>query len=223
MVLDAIPLLPNGKIDRKALPLPGPEEKAERDSVAAVGRSRDPSCANLVRNPGGQVGRRDCGFLRAGWSLLARCPSARPSGGGVRASNQHVGAVRVTQSSLHSRTCFVPSARGTSTSARLCGWDRAMREQSIFAINNTGIFLTLSHRLNEDLSITALQLFDPLIKRENLPATIEETARRICPVDPRGSGPRPICLAGMVQWRHAGVRDGPSTRGGWESAYRASF
>ena len=44
-------------------------------------------------------------------------------------------------------------------------------EKAVFAINNTGIFLTLSHRLSEDLSITALQLFDPLIKRENLPAT----------------------------------------------------
>ena len=49
-------------------------------------------------------------------------------------------------------------------------------ERTIFAINNTGIFLTLSQRLNEDLSITALQLFDPLIQTDNLPSTIEEAA-----------------------------------------------
>ena len=49
-------------------------------------------------------------------------------------------------------------------------------DQSIFAINNTGIFLTLSQRLSEDQSITALQLFDPLIQTENLPGTIEEAA-----------------------------------------------
>ena len=65
-----------------------------------------------------------------------------------------------------------------------------LAERSIFAINNTGIFLTLSHRLNEKLSITALQLFDPLIQRENLPATVEETAREyvqlIREVQPRG-------------------------------------
>ena len=49
-------------------------------------------------------------------------------------------------------------------------------DRNIFAINNTGIFLTLSQRLNEDLSITALQLFDPLIQTDNLPRTIEEAA-----------------------------------------------
>ena len=92
-----------------------------------------------------------------------------------------------------------------------------MPEQSIFAINNTGIFLTLSQRLNEDLSITALQLFDPLIQTDNLPATIEETAGQYAPVDPRNSAQRPLRPAGMVQWRHAGIRDSPSARGGWRS------
>ena len=64
-------------------------------------------------------------------------------------------------------------------------------EQNVFAINNTGIFLTLSQRLNEDLSVTALQLFDPLIPTDNLPGTIEEAAsqylaliREIQPVGP---------------------------------------
>ena len=49
-------------------------------------------------------------------------------------------------------------------------------ERSIFAINNTGIFRTLSQRLDESLSITALQLFDPSVERDKLPRTIEETA-----------------------------------------------
>jgi thioesterase domain-containing protein len=77
-----------------------------------------------------------------------------------------------------------------------------LAEKSILAINNTGIFLTLSHRLNEKLSITALQLFDPLIQRENLPATVEETAREyvqlIREVQPRG----PYALLG---WCNGGT------------------
>ena len=37
IVLDAIPLLPNGKIDRKALPLPGSRKRPATHSSAAVG------------------------------------------------------------------------------------------------------------------------------------------------------------------------------------------
>ena len=78
MVLDAIPLLPNGKINRRDLPLPGPEEDTEPPRSQPLDDSREASCANLVRNPGGRVGRREFGFLRTWRSLLARRPSARP-------------------------------------------------------------------------------------------------------------------------------------------------
>lgn len=75
-------------------------------------------------------------------------------------------------------------------------------ERTIFAINNTGIFLTLSQRLNEGLSVTALQLFDPSIEREKLPVTIEETAgqyvRLIREIQPRG----PYVLVG---WCNGGT------------------
>ena len=75
-------------------------------------------------------------------------------------------------------------------------------ERSIFAINNTGIFLTLSQRLNEGLSIAALQLFDPSTERDNLPVTIKETAgqyvRLIREIQPRG----PYALVG---WCNGGT------------------
>ena len=88
-------------------------------------------------------------------------------------------------------------------------------EQSIFAINNTGIFLTLSQRLNEDLSITALQLFDPLIQTDNLPGTIEEAAgqylRLIREIQPEG----PYALLGWCNGGTLAFEISPSTRGGW--------
>ena len=39
--------------------------------------------------------------------------------------------------------------------------------------------------------------------------------RRVRPVDPGGSAHWPVRPAGMVQWRHVGVRDGSSARGRW--------
>ena len=87
-------------------------------------------------------------------------------------------------------------------------------QRTIFAINNTGIFVTLSHRLSEDLSITALQLFDPWCQRDNLPATVEETAgqyvRLIREIQPRG----PYVLMGWCNGGTLGVRDSPSATGG---------
>jgi thioesterase domain-containing protein/acyl carrier protein len=63
-------------------------------------------------------------------------------------------------------------------------------ERSIFAINNTGIYLTLSQRLSQDQSVIALQLFDPTTQRDHLPLTIEETAgqyvRLMRQIQPRG-------------------------------------
>src|SRR6202042_1962766 len=42
-------------------------------------------------------------------------------------------------------------------------------------------------------------------------------SRSICPVDPRDSAHGPLRAGGMVQWRHAGVRDSPSAAGGWRN------
>ena len=49
-------------------------------------------------------------------------------------------------------------------------------KKQIFAIHNSGIFMNLAKRLDGDTSITAVQLFDPQIQQDILPATIEETA-----------------------------------------------
>ena len=114
--------------------------------------------------------------------LLARVEAVFGRQSACRRSSRHAALPRL-------RTCFVPSSRDFDF-RQVVRLGSRLAERSIFAINNTGIFLTLSHRLNEKLSITALQLFDPLIQRENLPATVEETAREyvqlIRKVQPRG-------------------------------------
>ena len=155
-----------------------------------------------------------CGFLRARRSFLARRPSARPGGG--RCSGAESACRRCSRA--RSITAFANLLR--SLPPRDFDFRQVVRmgsrhaEKCVFAINNTGIFLTLSHRLDENLSITALQLFDPLIKRENLPAISRGDRPRICPIDPRGSAPRPVRPARVVQRRRARVRDSPPARGG---------
>ena len=79
MVLDAIPLLPNGKIDRKALPLAASQGAARTCSRLQPLDEFETRLAQIwCEILGIEFGRRVRGFLRAGRSLLARRPSARP-------------------------------------------------------------------------------------------------------------------------------------------------
>ena len=202
VVLDAIPLLPNGKIDRKALPLPGPEQNGRN----ALGCSRWTISRPALRKSGAKslgIESIDASadfFELGGHSLLAARLLAR-----VEAAFGH----RISMSALFESPGFTAFAN-LLRSPRQQDFDfrEVVRigsrhaERSIFAINNTGIFLTLSQRLNEDLSITALQLFDPSTERHNLPVTIEETAgqylRLIREIQPRG----PYALVG---WCNGGT------------------
>ncbi len=189
IVLGAIPLLPNGKIDRKALPLPGPEEQAERTRLQPLDeletRLAQIWCEILgVESVDGSADFFELG----GHSLLAARLLAR-----VEAVFGH----RIDMSALFESPGFIAFANLLRSPCRRdFDFRQVVRmgpphaERSIFAINNTGVFLTLSHRLNEDVSITALQLFDPSTRRDNLPTTIEETAgqyvRLIRGIQPRG-------------------------------------
>jgi thioesterase domain-containing protein/acyl carrier protein len=176
MVLDAIPVLPNGKIDRRSLPLPDLEEKAEPTRLQPLD-DLEMRLAQIWSEILGieSVDANSDFFELGGHSLLAARLIARV---------EAVFGRRVSLSALfesRSITAFANLLRSLPPRdfdfRQIVRMGSAHGEKGIFAINNTGIFLTLSHRLGEHLSITALQLFDPLIKRENLPATVEETAR----------------------------------------------
>lgn len=201
LVLDPIPLLPNGKIDRQALPSPSPPERAAHAPV----QPRDDVEIRLAEMWREILGIESVDptldfFELGGHSLLAARLLARV---------EVVFGRRISLSALFERRSFTAFANLLrSLPPRDFDFRQVVRmgsrhaEKCVFAINNTGIFLTLSHRLNENLSITALQLFDPLIKRENLPETVEETAREyvqlIRGVQPRG----PYALLG---WCNGGT------------------
>lgn len=201
VVLDLIPLLPNGKIDRRALPLPGPEEKAETARLQPLD-DLETRLAQIWREILGvkSVDASADFFELGGHSLLAARLLAR-----VEGAFGH----RISMSALFESPGFTAFAN-LLRSPRQQDFDfrEVVRmgsrhaERTIFAINNTGIFLTLSQRLNEGLSVTALQLFDPSIERERLPVTIEETAgqyvRLIREIQPRG----PYVLVG---WCNGGT------------------
>ena len=174
-VLDAIPLLPNGKIDREALPLAASRERRELARTPPLDEFETSLAQIWCEILGIESVDESADFFElGGHSLLAARLLARVEA----ATGRQIGLSALFESpGFKAFANLVRSLRPREFDFRkivLMGPRHA--KQTIFAINNTGIFLTLSQRLNKDLSITALQLFDPLIRTDNLPATIEEAA-----------------------------------------------
>ena len=175
IVLDAIPLLPNGKIDRKALASRGPGEQAERTRSQPLSDLESRIAQIWCEILGVKSVDASADFFElGGHSLLAARLLAR-----IEAVFGH----RISMSALFESPGFTAFAnllryphRQNFDFRQVVRMGPRHAKRSVFAINNTGIFVTLSQRLNDDLSITALQLFDPSYQRDNLPATIEETA-----------------------------------------------
>ena len=201
VVLDAIPLLPNGKINRQSLALLPREEPAEPARLQPLD-DLEIRLAQIWREILGvqSVDPSADFFELGGHSLLAARLLAR-----VEAAFGH----RISMSALFESpgfTAFLNLLRSPREQdfdfREVVRMGSRHAERTIFAINNTGIFLTLSQRLNESLSIAALQLFDPAIERDKLPVTIEETAgqyvRLIREIQPTG----PYALVG---WCNGGT------------------
>jgi amino acid adenylation domain-containing protein len=201
VVLDRFPLTPNGKIDRKALPRPNLWEASKGGPLQPTDEL-EIQLAQIWRDILGvkSVDASSDFFELGGHSLLAARMLARV---------EAVFGRRIGLSQLFESPGFTAFANVLRSSPqRDFDFRQVVRmgsrhaERSIFAINNTGIFLTLSRRLNADLAITALQLLDPSRPRDSLPTTIEETAgeyvRMIRKIQPRG----PYVLMG---WCYGGT------------------
>ena len=213
VILDRFPLTPNGKIDRKVLPRPNVHQEAKGGSPQPIDeleiRIAQIWCDVLgVKS----VDANSDFFELGGHSLLGARLLARVEA----ATGRRLGLS--TLFDTHSFRAFANLVR--SLRPREFDFRQVVRmgsrqaAQSIFAINNTGIFLKLSRRLGEDLSIAALQLRPPDPARKHA-RDGRRDGRRVRPVDPGGSAHWPVRPSGMVQWRHVGVRDGSSARGRW--------
>ncbi len=176
-VIDRVPRLPNGKIDRQALPrsVPsGPLDGARSRPLNEIEtRLQEIWCAVLGLET---IDKSADFFDLGGHSLLAARLLARVEAVfGRRISlsalfdaPSFAGFAQLLQSSDHREFDFRQIARLQPRST----------EPGIFAINNTGIYLTLSRRLGERLPVTALQLFDPSFPTGPMPASIEAIAAR---------------------------------------------
>ena len=175
--LDAVPRLPNGKIDRRALPrlLPGgtADDPHQRPLSEVETRLGEIWCNVLGLDA---IDKSADFFDLGGHSLLAARLLARV---------EAVFGRRISLSTLFDTTNFAAFAKLLQTPEhREFDFRQIVRLQprstkcGIFAINNTGIYLTLSRRLGENLPLTALQLFDPSFPTGPLPVSVEEIAKQ---------------------------------------------
>ncbi len=203
VAVEAIPRLPNGKIDHKALhrsipkalhpdPPPPPQPASEIET-----RLREVWCSVLGVET---VNDTDDFFDLGGHSLVAARLLAR-----VEAAF----GCRINLSALFDAPSFGAFKKLVEVREhRQFDFRQIVRFQprsdapGIFAINNTGIYLTLARRLTAALPLTALQLFDPAFPKGPLPATVEEIAHQYIELLQRLQPKGPYAFLG---WCNGGV------------------
>ena len=204
--LPALPLNPNGKLDRAALPRP------EQTAAAAVPQRQldetESRLAALWREVlrCTEVSRTASFFELGGHSLLAARLLGRIEAEFGR---------RLTLAALFkSPTIADQAAILRQREDREYEFRQVVKLQAngskpgIIAVHNTGSFYGLCKRLGPEQPFTSLQLFDPSLPDQKLPQTVEEIAagyveliRRVQPV-----GPYVLagwCIAGVLAFEVA--------------------
>jgi amino acid adenylation domain-containing protein len=197
-LLPALPRLPNGKLDRSALPAPviGEPARADNRSLASFGDETEQRIARIWTDILG-VAPPDAGanfFEMGGHSLLAMRMLARLEA----AFGERIPLVRLFQApsvrELARLLHRVPSALAEHQMVRV---QPHGEDTPILAINNTGIFYSLSRQLGTGQPFTAVQLFDPQAPQSAIAGSFEDIAagyvRIIRQAQPRG----PYILLGL--------------------------
>ncbi len=195
--MEAYPLTPNGKVDRKALPAPEGDAYAAREYEAAVGDTEQAVAAIWAEVLGAErVGRRDDFFELGGHSLLAVRVVSR-----VR---QALG-VEAVQGDLFERPVLADFARGLETAVRaetaaIAPADRtaaippSFAQQRLWFLEQLGNLGSTYHvpmrlRLHGTLDAGALlRALDRIVARHEalrttFPAVDGEPVQRIAPVE----------------------------------------
>ncbi len=176
VILDALPRTPNGKVDRRFLPVPPPvrrQSKVTAEPLNAIERRLAKIWSSVL---GLEIIEKTADFFElGGHSLLAARLLAR-----IEAEFGH----RLSLLAL-----FKAPSIGEQAKLLMHGGQReydfrqVVRLQPngskppLIAIHNTGVYYyNLSKRLGPDQPLTALQLFDPLIARQSFPQTLEDIA-----------------------------------------------
>lgn len=203
-LLDAMPLTQSGKIDRRALPKPAlvdAEVEVGAHPLSDVERRLARIWSTVL---GTNIADKHANFFESGGhSLLAVRLLARIDAEFGR---------RFSLATLFQAPSLAEQAelleRGD---ARDFDFRQIVRlqangtKQPLIAINNTGIYYTLSKRLGPDRPFTTLQLFDPSLPPESLPSSFEQIA------------------AGYVQLIRSVQREGPYALLGWCVAGSLAF
>jgi amino acid adenylation domain-containing protein len=176
VMLDALPRLPNGKIDRHSLPAPGREKLPGREPAQLLNEIERRLAAIWSSVLGLERIDKTADFFESGGhSLLAARLLAR------------IDAEFGRRLSL--LTLFNAPSIGEQAKLLMQDGQREYEFRQVFrlqldgsrppliAIHNTGVYYyNLSKCLGPDQPLTTLQLFDPSIPRQSLPKTLEDIA-----------------------------------------------
>ena len=203
-LLDAMPQTQNGKIDRRALPEPTPMNIDGEEASQPLNDVERRVAGLWGAILGMKVADKRANFFElGGHSLLAVRLLVR--------INAEFGQ-RFSLATLFEAPTLVEQARLLERGdAREYDFRQVVRlqangvKQPLIAINNTGIYYTLSKRLGPNRPFTTLQLFDPSLPAESLPSSFEEIA------------------AGYVQLIRSVQHEGPYALLGWCVAGSLAF
>ena len=212
VIMDALPLSPSGKLDRRALPAP-PARRRRRRPAAHPRDPREEALCGLFAEALGveRVGADDSLFDLGGHSLLAARPR-RPDPRGARRRDDDRRAVRRADARRAGR----PPARRRGRRRRAgAGADAARRRRTgapVFCIHPAGGLGWCYAPLAARLAATARWSRCRPTRTPTTP-TLEALAARYVDARARGPAVRPATPAGVVGRRRDRPRDGRAAAG----------
>lgn len=176
VILDVLPRTPNGKIDRRSLPVAVPVQRQSKETAQPLNEIERRLAKIWSSVLGLETIEKTADFFElGGHSLLAARLLAR-----IEAEFGQ----RLSLLALFRAASIGEQAKLLMHSGQLeYEFRQVVRLQPngskppLIAIHNTGAYYyNLSKRLGPDQPLTALQLFDPSIARQSLPQTLEDIA-----------------------------------------------